>query len=230
MGRVPSGAGCAAAAGRVVFAIHRRECRDVSERADHLAAYQDDALAQKFRAMVARAPAPLRDSVAKGYHKLLAYKDEYEVARLHLATMDKARAEFDGDLKPVFHLAPPFLPGKDAAGRPKKRAFGAWMIPVFRMLAKGKRLRGTAFDPFGYSAERRMERALIAEYERDMDRLLPTMTPARLPLLRELSELPLTIRGFGPVKHANATRAATRRLEILADLAKGDTPQAMAAE
>ena len=202
----------------------------VAFRAAHLVEYQDAALADRFRAMVARAPEPLRESVAKGYHKVLAYKDEYEVARLHLTTLDKARAAFDGAFRPTFHLAPPFLPGKDAAGRPKKRAFGAWMIPVFRTLARLKRLRGTAFDPFGYSAERRLERALIAEYEGDMDRLLPTMTLSQMPLLRELAELPLTIRGFGPVKHANATRAALRRAEILAALRKGDTPQAMAAE
>ena len=202
----------------------------VAFRAAHLAEYQDAALADRFRAMVARAPEALRDSVAKGYHKLLACKDEYEVARLHLTTMDKARAAFDGDFRPVFHLAPPFLPGKDAAGRPRKRAFGPWMIPVFRTLARLKRLRGTAFDPFGYSPERRMERALIAEYEGDMDRLLPTVTASCLPLLCELAELPLSIRGFGPVKHANATRGAARRSEILAALARGDTPQAMAAE
>ena len=202
----------------------------VAYRAAHLAEYQGAALAGRFRAMVARAPDPLRESVAKGYHKLLAYKDEYEVARLHLTTMDKARAAFDGDFRPVFHLAPPFLPGKDAAGRPRKRAFGAWMIPVFRTLARLKRLRGTAFDPFGYSPERRLERALIAEYEADMDRLLPTATPSRMPGIKELAELPLTIRGFGPVKHANAARAALRRAEILAALSKGDTPQVMAAE
>ena len=202
----------------------------IAFRADHLLQYQGQALADRFRAMIARAPVPLRESVAKGYHKLLAYKDEYEVARLHLTTLDKARAEFDGDFRPMFHLAPPFLPGRDAAGRPKKRAFGAWMIPVFRMLARLKGLRGTAFDPFGRSAERRMERALIDQFETDMRWLLPDVSPARLPLVRELAELPLTIRGFGPVKQANATRAALRRAEILAALDKGDTPQALAAE
>ncbi|MGQ0565215.1 MAG: indolepyruvate ferredoxin oxidoreductase family protein [Gemmobacter sp.] len=202
----------------------------VAFRAAHLAAYQDQALADRFSARVALAPEPLRESVAKGYHKLLAYKDEYEVARLHLSTLDKARESFDGTLKPTFHLAPPMLPGKDAAGRPKKRAFGAWMIPVFRLLARGKRLRGTALDLFGYAHERRMERAQIAEYEGDMDRLLPTATASRMALIRELAELPLTIRGFGPVKQTAATRAAARRAEILDALARGDTPQAMAAE
>jgi indolepyruvate ferredoxin oxidoreductase len=202
----------------------------VAFRAAHLAAYQDQALADRFRARVARAPEALRESLARGYHKLLAYKDEYEVARLHLDTIDKARAALDGALKPVFHLAPPFLPGKDAAGRPRKRKFGAWMLAVFRVLARMKSLRGSVFDPFGYSHERRMERALIAEFEADMDRLLPSLTPARLPLIRELAELPLTIRGFGPVKQANAAKAAARRAEILAVLARGDAPQAMAAE
>lgn len=103
----------------------------VAFRADHLRAYQDDALAARFLALVDLMPRDLRESVAKGYHKLLAIKDEYEVARLHLATMDKARAEFDGTLRPTFHLAPPLLPGRDAQGRPRKRAFGAWMIPSF---------------------------------------------------------------------------------------------------
>ncbi|HSF64570.1 MAG TPA: indolepyruvate ferredoxin oxidoreductase family protein, partial [Paracoccaceae bacterium] len=203
----------------------------VAFRAAHLTDYQNAALAARFRALVDRAPADLRESVAKGYHKLLSYKDEYEVARLHLATMDKARAEFDGDLRPEFHLAPPLLPGRDAAGRPKKRAFGPWIVPVFRLLARLKPLRGTALDPFGRTAERRMERALIAEFESDMARILPAVTPATLPIARELAELPLTIRGFGPVKHANAQRAAARRAELLAAFAKGgDSPRALAAE
>ncbi|MFN4171840.1 MAG: indolepyruvate ferredoxin oxidoreductase family protein [Pseudorhodobacter sp.] len=188
----------------------------VAFRADHLRAYQDDALAARYLALVARAPEPLRPSVAKGYHKLLAIKDEYEVARLHLETLDKARAEFDGDLRPEFHLAPPFLPGKDAQGRPRKRAFGGWMIPAFRLLARMKRLRGTAFDLFGRTAERRMEHGLIAQYEVDMDQLFAGVTPGRMALAREWAELPLTIRGFGPVKEANAARAAARRAEILA--------------
>jgi indolepyruvate ferredoxin oxidoreductase len=202
----------------------------VAFRADHLRAYQDEAFAERFMALVDRAPAELRESVAKGYHKVLAIKDEYEVARLHLTTMDKARAEFDGALRPVFHLAPPLLPGRDAQGRPKKRAFGPWMIPAFRVLARLKHLRGTRWDLFGRSAERRMERALIAEYEGDMEFALSALTPATLPLIRELAELPLTIRGFGPVKEANARRAALRRADLLACIRAGGDATPMAAE
>ncbi|MBL4917813.1 indolepyruvate ferredoxin oxidoreductase family protein [Szabonella alba] len=192
----------------------------VAFRADHLRAYQGEALAARYLAMVDRAPEPLRDAVARSYHKLLAIKDEYEVARLHLSTLDRARAEFEGDLRPEFHLAPPMLPGKDAQGRPKKRAFGAWMIPAFRLLARMKGLRGTAFDPFGRSAERRMEHALIAEFEADMDRVFAEITPARESLAREWAELPLSIRGFGPVKEANAGKAAKRRAAIMAQWAQ----------
>ncbi len=201
----------------------------IAFRAAHLVAYQGAALANRFRALVAKAPENLRESVAKGYHKLLSYKDEYEVARLHLSTMEKAREEFDGDLQPRFHLAPPLLPGKDAMGRPRKRAFGAWIIPVFRGLAALKTLRGTVFDPFGYGAERRAERRLIAEYEADMALVLPNASKANEALLRELAELPLSIRGFGPVKAAAMTKAAARRAEILAALQDQGPPQAVAA-
>jgi indolepyruvate ferredoxin oxidoreductase len=190
----------------------------VAFRAEHLRAYQDEALALRYLSLVEKAPDPLRISVAKGYHKLLACKDEYEVARLHLETVSKARAEFDGTIRPVFHLAPPFLPGRDGQGRPKKRAFGAFVLPVFRVLSRLKILRGRWLDPFGHTAERRMERALIAEFEQDMNRWLPAVTDANAGLLRELAELPLTIRGFGPVKIAHWQKAMARRAQILAHL------------
>ena len=198
----------------------------VDFRAAHLRAYQDDELARRYLALVDRVDDPgLKLAVAKGYHKLLAYKDEYEVARLHLETMDKARAEFDGAFRPSFHLAPPLLsrPGPD--GRPKKITFGPWVVPVFRVLAAMKGLRGGALDLFGRTAERRMERALIAEYEADMAEVLAGLTPERLAVARELAELPLTIRGFGPVKEANAKKAAARRAELLAAFRAGGTPQ-----
>ena len=105
------------------------------------------------------------------------------------------------------------------------------MLGLFRLLAKGKALRGTALDIFGYTAERRMERALIAEYESDMAEALRTLSPATEALVRELAELPLTIRGFGPVKEANANTAKARRAELLAAIRSGGQgPQAMAAE
>jgi len=202
----------------------------IETRAAHLVAYQNQALAERFRALVARAPDDLRTSVAKGYHTLLAYKDEYEVARLHLATAAKAREEFEGDLKLSYHLAPPILSRKGPDGRPVKRRFGPWMGAAFRLLARLKPLRGTPFDPFGYFPERRMERRLIAEYEADMAEILAAVTPATLAIARELAELPLTIRGFGPVKEAAAATAATRRSELLAAFRAGGTPARHAAE
>jgi indolepyruvate ferredoxin oxidoreductase len=189
----------------------------IAFRAAHLRDYADETLAARFMAKVNAAPEPLRESFAKGYHKLLAIKDEYEVARLHLDSLTKAQAEFDGDLRPTFHLAPPFLPGKDALGRPKKRAFGPWVIPLFRLLAKMRRLRGTAFDLFAHSHERRMERNLIAQYEVDMAKIFASYAPTKHALAAELAELPLTIRGFGPIKQANAEKAAVRRIALLAE-------------
>ena len=200
----------------------------VAFREAALVAYQGKALARKFRALVDSVPdTALREAVAKGYHKLLAYKDEYEVARLHLASAQKAREQFDGDLRMTFHLAPPILGGTGPDGRPKKREFGPWMLGVFKVLAGMKALRGTMLDPFGCTAERRHERALIAEYEADMAEWLPRMTPSNRDRVMELALLPLQIRGFGPVKAANAARAATRRAEILAAL---NAPARMAAE
>jgi indolepyruvate ferredoxin oxidoreductase len=202
----------------------------VETRSAHLQAYQNAALAKRYRDLVARAPEGLRDAVAKGYHKLLAYKDEYEVARLHLETEKKARAEFDGDFRMSFHLAPPILGGTAPDGRPRKREFGPWIMPMFRILARMKGLRGSMLDPFARSAERRMERALIAQYESDMAEILPAVTAATMGIARELAEMPLTIRGFGPVKEAAVEKAAKRREELLAAFREGGTPERIAAE
>ncbi|QPZ89764.1 indolepyruvate ferredoxin oxidoreductase family protein [Thioclava electrotropha] len=199
-------------------------------RAAHLVDYQNKRLAKRFRKLVDEAPSELREAVAKGYHKLLAYKDEYEVARLHLSTAEKARAEFEGDFEMHFHLAPPILSKEGSDGRPKKREFGPGMERNFRLLAKLKGLRGTPFDPFGYAAERKMERALIKQYEADMAEVLPKVTPETMEIARELAELPLTIRGFGPVKAQAEQMAAKRREELLAAFRAGGTPQKMAAE
>lgn len=199
-------------------------------RAAHLTAFQNAALAERYRRLVAEAPEDLRAAVAEGYHKLLACKDEYEVARLHLETAAKARAEFDGDFRMSFHLAPPFLAGKGPDGRPRKREFGPWILPAFRLLAAMKGLRGTVFDPFGRGTERRMERALIAEYEADMAEILPKVTPATLEAARALALLPLDIRGFGPVKEAAQRKAAKRREELLGAIRAGGAPLKAAAE
>ncbi|MCV2880853.1 indolepyruvate ferredoxin oxidoreductase family protein [Actibacterium sp. XHP0104] len=202
----------------------------ISIRADHLTAYQGRGLARKYLRLVERAEdEELREAIAKGYHKLLAYKDEYEVARLHLETHAKAQEEFGGDFEMTFHLAPPIWSKTGADGRPQKREFGPWVLRLFRGLARLKRLRGTPLDVFGYSAERKMERGLIKQYERDIERVLLAPAGAREAALA-LAELPLSIRGFGPVKEANADKAAKRREELLAVIAAGGPEIRKAAE
>lgn len=137
--------------------------------------------------------------------RLMAYKDEYEVARLYSdpAFLARLREQFDGDLKLTFHLASAaLLSGKDVNGRPRKRALGGWMLPVFRLLTKFKGLRGTLFDPLGYMAERRMERELIADYRRMMADVLDKLDATNLPVAIELAGAAQEIRGYGPVKHA----------------------------
>lgn len=203
----------------------------IAFRAAHLRAYQGKGLAKRYRKMVdGIADARLKEAVAKGFHKLLAYKDEYEVARLHLETEAKARETFTGDFKLTYHLAPPMLPGRDAMGRPKKREFGAWVGGVYKMLARMKRLRGTPLDVFGYSAERRMERDLIKQYQSDMATWLSHADAERMEALVALAELPLSIRGFGPVKEKNAKTAAKRRAELLSVLEAGGVTNLAAAE
>ena len=206
----------------------------VERRAAHLVKYQGERLARRYRARVqaARAiDADLAMAVAKGYHKLLSYKDEYEVARLHAETLRAAvDAQFTGVRRMRFHLAPPILGGEGADGRPRKRSFGPWMLGAFGLLRRLKFLRGTPFDPFRYGADRRMERALIAEYERDLDRVQAGFTPATRDIAIELAELPLEIRGFGPVKAEAAAAAAVRRDALRAELAAGGRPKLHAAE
>ncbi|MBY6055922.1 indolepyruvate ferredoxin oxidoreductase family protein [Leisingera daeponensis] len=203
----------------------------IAFRADHLVAYQGKGLAKRYTRMLEGISDPaLKEAVAKGYHKLLAYKDEYEVARLLLESRAKAEAEFEGDLKLSYHLAPPMLSGTDPDGRPKKRKFGAGIERGFRLLARLKSLRGTPLDVFGYTEERRMERALIKQYEADMKEWLPQAAPENMEPLLALAELPLQIRGFGPVKLANEQKAAKRREELLAALRQGGTPLKQAAE
>ena len=201
----------------------------IAFRADHLVAYQGKRLSKRYLEMLDQFSDPvLKGGVAEGYHKLLAYKDEYEVARLLGETHAKAAAEFDGDLKLTYHLAPPMVSKIGADGRPMKKQFGAWMAKMFPMLAKMKGLRGTWFDPFGRTGERQMERALIREYEADMALLLTLVRDDTAEAALALTQLPLDIRGFGPVKEANARKAAKRREELLAVLRA--EPQRAAAE
>ncbi len=203
----------------------------IAYRERHLTAYQSARLARRYRKLVDRAGDDrLREAIAKGYHKLLAYKDEYEVARLHLETAEKARAEFDGDFRMTFHLAPPLIARTGPDGRPVKRAFGPWMLRAFGILARLKWLRGTPLDPFAWSADRRTERALIKQYEADMREVLDGVTPETRDAAIALAELPLEIKGFGPVKDANAAAAAAKRADLLAAFRAGGAQRAMAAE
>jgi len=142
------------------------------------------------------------------------------------------RDQFEGDFKYSFNLAPPFLSGaKDGLGRPGKRSFGAWMMPVFRVLAGLRGLRGTPFDVFGYSAERRLERSLIADYEKDVATVLRLLSPETLPTAIELLSLPDRIRGYGPVKEKAVADTRARYAELSAALiAPPPAPRAMAAE
>jgi len=203
----------------------------IAYRRARLVEYQGKRLVKRYEKLLSGiSDVRLKEAVAKGYHKLLTYKDEYEVARLLLSSREKAEAEFEGDLKISYNLAPPILGGKDANGRPKKRKFGPSTERLFRILAKLKSLRGTPLDLFGYTAERKMERALIKQYEADMKAWLPKAESVDRDALVALAELPLQIRGFGPVKRKSEQQAAKRREELLIALKQGPDALKSAAE
>jgi indolepyruvate ferredoxin oxidoreductase len=215
----------------------------IAHRSAHLADYQNAKLAERYRSLVTQ----VRDAATMGgygdalpravainYAKLLAYKDEYEVARLYTdGKFEKQlRDQFEGDFKFNFNLAPPLLGGAvDALGRPKKRAFGAWMMPVFRVLAKMRGLRGTPFDIFGHSADRKLERDLIAGYEKDVATVLGLLSPLTLDTAVEILSLPDRIRGYGPVKEKAVQDAKARYAQLAADLVNPPpAPRQIAAE
>ncbi|MEP3919904.1 indolepyruvate ferredoxin oxidoreductase family protein [Ascidiaceihabitans sp.] len=214
-----------------VVALPKSTEEELQVRAAQLVAYQGRGLAKRYRKLVdAIADNDVKKAALKGYHKLLSYKDEYEVARLLLTSREKVRAEFDGDFKMTFNLAPPMVSKMGPEGRPMKREFGQWLETPLRMLTKFKRLRGTPLDVFGYTAERKMERALIKQYEADMKAVLPLLTADTKDAVVALAELPLQIRGFGPVKAQNEAKAAKRREELLSAIKSGGAPMARAAE
>jgi indolepyruvate ferredoxin oxidoreductase len=214
-----------------VVQLPKTESEQIEVHASQLIAYQGKGLARRYRRFVeAIGDKAVRAAALKGYHKLLSYKDEYEVARLLLSSREKAQAEFDGDFKMTFNLAPPMLSKTGPDGRPVKREFGPWLERPLRIMSKFKWLRGTLLDPFGYTSERRMERALIKQYERDMAEVLPKLTEATRDAIVALAELPLQIRGFGPVKETNEQKAAKRREELLSVIRSGGKPLAKAAE
>ena len=190
----------------------------IAFRVAHLTAYQNAAYAKRYSDFVDTFEGELREAVALGYHKLLSYKDEYEVARLLLDTKAKAEAEFDGDLKLTHHLAPPLLARPGPNGRPRKIEMPKFAARLFPLLARLKGLRGGTFDIFGRTQERRMERALITEYECDLVALRDAVRADTMDAMIALAKLPLDIRGFGPIKMANAAKAGKRREEFLAVL------------
>lgn len=200
-------------------------------RAKQLADYQNEKLARRYRQFVDQFQQPeLKKAVALNYHKLLAYKDEYEVARLHLQTMTKAQTQFSDINSVEFHLAPPILTGTGADGRPKKRKFGPAMIRVFGLLVRLKLLRGTVLDVFGYTEERRMERELIRQYERDMIWALDHLSETTLPHIIALASLPDGIRGFGPVKEAAVRKTRVLRQQLLDRISQPEDTHQHAAE
>ena len=213
----------------------------IEARAKELTAYQNRALADKYLAMVGRirtaeqAVRPgsemLTEAVAKNYYKLLAIKDEYEVARLYTdgRFREKLTRQFDGDYTLKFHMAPPLLADKDANGQLKKMSFGPWMMPVLKLVAKLRGLRGTAFDLFGRTDERKMERRLLADYEQHLEEILAHLDGHNLDDAVTLASYPADIRGFGHVKE-QAVREVEARLEKQLDDYRRHVISHMAAE
>ncbi|MES2128040.1 MAG: indolepyruvate ferredoxin oxidoreductase family protein [Pseudomonadota bacterium] len=199
----------------------------VGKRIELLTAYQDANYAGQYKAFVDQVRAAeaklgsgtrLTEAVARYFYKLMAYKDEYEVARLYTsgAFAEKVAGMFEGDYKLKFHLAPPLLAKTDAQGHLIKQEFGSWMMKAFGVLAKFKGLRGTALDIFGYTAERKMERALIGEYRDTVGGLLPKLTSDNLAQAVAIASIPEDIRGYGHVKERHLKAAKEKEATLLA--------------
>ncbi|MBL8672947.1 MAG: indolepyruvate ferredoxin oxidoreductase family protein [Alphaproteobacteria bacterium] len=215
----------------------------VERNVDYLTAYQDQAYAERYARFVARMAAaeaqraPGRSgfalAAAKCLFKLMAVKDEYEVARLFADNgfLGRIAARYEGDWSVRFHLAPPLLARRDpATGHALKSAYGPWMIWAFRVLARLRVLRGTPFDPFGRTAERRAERRLARRYEVVMDEAAGRLAPANHAVATALAAVPDSIRGFGHVRAASMVRAADREAELLAELRADGSARKLAAE
>jgi indolepyruvate ferredoxin oxidoreductase len=200
----------------------------ILRRRDFLTAYQDATYAARYLKLVEdtrrreaqNAPdsTALADAVARNYFKLLAYKDEYEVARLFADPQFQGSlsASFEGDYRLSFHITLPWSRGANPGDEPKKFRFGPWLLPVMKLLARFKFLRGTAFNPFGRIAERRQERELIEDYERTVAHLLDQLDPGNLDAAIALACIPEYIRGYGPVKERAIVQARAQHQKAMA--------------
>ena len=199
----------------------------IARRVAFLTGYQSANYAKRYGDFVAKvraaetAKAPgstaLSEAVARYFFKLMAYKDEYEVARLYTSGdfRKKLEAQFEGDYKLRFHLAPPLLAKKNAQGQLQKKEYGPWVFTAFRVLAKLRGLRGTPLDVCGYTAERRGDRALIGEYEKTVAGLLDKLDAGNAALAADIASIPEHIRGYGHVKEAHLHKAKAREAELL---------------
>jgi indolepyruvate ferredoxin oxidoreductase len=200
----------------------------IEKRVAFLTSYQDAAYARQYsdfidkvraaeRKVIDQRPLRLTEAVARYLFKLMAYKDEYEVARLHADTAFRTKIDrmFEGDYKIRFHLAPPLLARRDANGHLIKQEFGPWMMKAFSTLARLKFLRGTLLDPFGHSTERKAERALIGQYKETVARLLPNLSPDNLAKATAIASIPEDIRGFGHVKEKHLKAAREKEAALL---------------
>ncbi|WP_461535528.1 indolepyruvate ferredoxin oxidoreductase family protein [Spongorhabdus nitratireducens] len=199
----------------------------IAAEKQHLVRYQDESLAARYEEQVRKVieaeqrvgpGQQLALAVAQQYSRLLAYKDEYEVARL--LSSNEFRESLDKQFEPgfrlYFHLAPPLISRTDpATGRPRKMTFGHWLLPVMKLLAQGKVLRGTIMDPFGYTRDRRLERKLLADYENWLENLDSTLCAENYAQMIELMSLPQQVRGYGPVKHQAAEAIKARQQALL---------------
>ena len=204
----------------------------IEHRAGELTAYQNRDLATRYRSFVARVRAveatrtadrqDLSEAVARNYFKLLAVKDEYEVARqlTGQAFRDGLARQFSGAYRLQFHLAPAFLGRGKTDGKPRKRRFGPWLLPILRLLAACQSLRGHFCDPFAYGAERKLERALCKEYEHAIAVVLDSLSAETYALAVEIAQVPESIRGFGSIKQGAAHAARRRQEELLTRMTK----------
>ena len=215
----------------------------VARRAAFLTGYQNAAYAARYRAAVGRAKAAeaaqapgkcgFAEAVARYLFKLMAYKDEYEVARLYTdpSFMRQLTAEFEGDIRLEFHLAPPlFAPRDRVTGLPRKLTFGSWILRVFRVLAKLKFVRGTFLDPFGYTRERKTERKLIKDYQAMLTEIMPRLNADNHHLATGLAAIPEKIRGFGHVKARHLIAAKAEEAALLEQFRAAAQPFLKAAE